>query len=148
MVWGCFSWEGVGPIHLIESTMDRFVYKDLLETVMLPYAEENMPLVWQFQQDNDPKHSSKLVCEWFRQHNLKVVEWPSQSPDLNPIENLWGELKRKLARLPCRNKKELWENIQQEWYNMPIETCRKLISSMPKRIEAVIRSKGGYSCII
>ena len=111
MVWGCFSWEGVGPIHLIESTMDRFVYKDLLETVMLPYAEKNMPLVWQFQQDNDPKHSSKLVSEWFRQHNLKVVEWSSQSSDLNPIENLWSELKRKLARLSCRNKKKNYGKI-------------------------------------
>lgn len=145
MVWGCFSWEGVGPIHLIENIMDRFVYKDLLETVMLPYAEENMPLVWRFQQDNDPKHSSKLVSEWFRDHNLNVVEWPSQSPDLNPIENLWGELKRQLSKLPCSNKKQLWENIQKAWYNIPVETCRKLISSMPKRIEAVLKNRGGYT---
>ena len=145
MVWGCFSWYGVGPIHLIDNKMDRYVYKNLLETVMLPYAEENMPLLWKFQQDNDPKHSSKLVSGWFRDHKINVLEWPSQSPDLNPIENFWGELKREISKLPCSNKKELWENIQKSWYNIPVETCRKLISSMPRRIEAVLKNNGGYT---
>ena len=77
MVWGCFSWQGVGPIYQIDGIMDRFVYKNLLKTTMLPYAEENMPLLWTFQQDNDPKHSSKLVKEWFRDQKINVMEWPS-----------------------------------------------------------------------
>ena len=61
MVCGCFSYAGVSPIYQITEKMDRFVYKNLLENVMLPYAEENMPLIWVFQHDNDPKHASKFV---------------------------------------------------------------------------------------
>ena len=56
MVWGCFSGSGTGPLHKIEGIMDRFMYKDILEQVMLPHAEWNMPLSWIFQHDNDPKH--------------------------------------------------------------------------------------------
>jgi len=123
MVWGCFSWYGVGPFHRIDGIMDRFVYKDILETVMLPYAEDDMPLLWKFQQD---KHASRVVKDWFREQNVDVLEWPSQSPDLNPIENLWGELKREVRKTLCQNKCQLWDIVQRAWYNIPIGTCRKL----------------------
>ena len=59
-MWGAFSRKGVGPLKLITGIMDRFVYKDILETKMLPYARSNMRRGWIFQQDNDPKHSSKF----------------------------------------------------------------------------------------
>ena len=55
IVWGSFSWCGVGKLHRIQGTMDQYMYKEILENVMLPYAEESLPLVWKFQQDNDPK---------------------------------------------------------------------------------------------
>ena len=61
IVWGSFSWCGVGPLHRIQGTIDQHMYKEILENVMLPYAEENLPLVWKFQQDNDPKHTAKSV---------------------------------------------------------------------------------------
>jgi hypothetical protein len=61
MVWGCFSWHGLGPLHRITDKMDQFQYKEILETVMLPHAQENLPENWQFQQDNDPKHTAKSV---------------------------------------------------------------------------------------
>lgn len=145
MVWGCFSWYGVGPIFRIYDTMTRFEYKAILEDIMLPYAEENMPLRWHFQQDNDPKHSSILVKSWLRDQNVSVMQWPSQSPDLNPIENLWDALKRKLAGQYFTNKDQLWEAVQKEWYSIPLATCQKLIESMPRRIDKVLQNNGGYS---
>lgn len=64
------------------------MYVDIMEEIMLLYAEDSMPLKWVFQQDNDPKHTSVLSKKWFVAHDIVVMDWPDQSPDLNPIENL------------------------------------------------------------
>ena len=61
MLWGCFSSAGVGPIYWIKSKMCSTDYVEILNTVMMPYADEELPLKWEFMQDNDPKHSLKLV---------------------------------------------------------------------------------------
>jgi transposase len=142
MVWGCFSRSGTGPIIKIEGKMDRFVYRDILANTMLPFAEEEMPLTWRFQQDNDPKHSSRLIKNWFLDQNVDVLEWPSQSPDLNPIEHLWEHLDRQIRLRSIHNKNELWEVLQDEWSKIPAEVCQKLVDSMTKRCQAVIKAKG------
>uniref|UniRef100_A0A3Q2XW73 Transposase Tc1-like domain-containing protein n=1 Tax=Hippocampus comes TaxID=109280 RepID=A0A3Q2XW73_HIPCM len=70
MVWACFSSSGVGPIYRIPGIVDQFVYVKILEEVMLPYAEEDMPLKWVFQQDNDPKHTSRRAKSWFQTNKI------------------------------------------------------------------------------
>ena len=99
-----------------------------------------------FQQNNDPKHTSKLATTWFSDNNIIVNYWPAQSPDLNPIEHLWYHIKCKLQEydIPPKGVHELWERVAEEWNEIPSEVCQRLIESMPRRIAAVIKAKGGY----
>ena len=84
MGWGRFSDQGIGPIYHIDGIMDRFMYCDILQNVILPYAKDEIPLQRRFQQDNDPKHTSKVCKEWLQNNRI-------QSLDLNPIGIMgWG----------------------------------------------------------
>jgi len=141
-VWGSFHHGGVGPLVHIDGIMDQKVYKDILEDHMLPFARSNMPRGWIFQQDNDPKHTSKYVKQWFQCKKVQTLEWPSQSPDLNPIENLWDDIGRKVGQTKHSSKADLLQDLKSYWSQIPKATLESLIDSMPRRCSAVIKSKG------
>lgn len=142
MIWGCFSYYGVGPLYWIKTIMDRHEYVKIMEDIMLPYASDDMPRIWTFQQDNDPKHTSKTAKEWFASHQVDVMEWPPQSPDLNPIENLWSDVKKEVGKHQPTNNNDLWEVVKSAWSSIPPERCQKLVDSMIRRCKAVIKNKG------
>lgn len=142
MVWGCFCRNGVGPLVRIEGTMDRFHYAEILQEHMLPFAKRHVGRGWLFQHDNDPKHASKHVAEWLQKQKVRVLEWPSQSPDLNPIEHLWDELGRRVADKKCTNVDHLMTTLTEEWNNIPASRLETLVKSMPNRCRAVINTKG------
>ena len=143
MVWGAFAAHGVGMLHRIMGIMDRFVYLDLCENVMLPSADmlfgrEN----WIFQQDNDPKHTAIVIREFLVEENINVMQWPAQSPDLNPIENLWFILNQKLKHRRVSSCEALFNALNEEWKRLPIALLENLVASMPRRCQAAIDSKG------
>jgi transposase len=149
MMWGCITYAGVGYGCHIEETMDADVYRHILETSFkdtLEYWGLSKQSVI-FQHDNDPKHTSKKVKEWFVKEGIQVLAWPAQSPDLNPIEHVWRHLKLKLARYETKAKgiHELWERCDKEWNSFSTEECRKYIESMPARVKAVMATKGGHT---
>ena len=78
---------------------------------------------------------------------LDVMEWPAQSPDLNPIDQFWNHLKKQLRERKkiYATKEELWDALQEELDVVNKDLCRKLIASMPERVQAVIKAKGGYT---
>ena len=149
MLWGCMTWDGVGEAVRIEGRMDKELYCSILDEDLrssIEFFDKNLSDII-FQQDGDPKHTSGLAKQWFKDNNVTVMVWPAQSPDLNPIEHLWFHLKRRLATYEIAPKGilELWERVEKEWEDIPMEVCRNLIESMPRRVEAVYKAKGGYT---
>lgn len=143
MVWSAFHFNGTCELVKIEGIMKKENYKNILEAFLVPYANENMPEDWIFQQDNDPKHTSKFVKNWLTENNVRLLDWPSQSPDLNPIEHLWDSLGRRIGNRKSQNLSQLFCNLKEEWSKIPNEELEKLVASMPKRLAEVIKNKGG-----
>uniref|UniRef100_A0AAZ3QYT6 Tc1-like transposase DDE domain-containing protein n=1 Tax=Oncorhynchus tshawytscha TaxID=74940 RepID=A0AAZ3QYT6_ONCTS len=142
MLWGCFSAKCTGQLHRIKRTMDGAMYRPILGENLFPSARAlKMGRGWVFQHDNDPKHTAKSTKEWLKKKHIKVLEWPSQSPDLNPIENLWRELKVRVAKRQGRNLNDL-ENCKEEWDKIPPEMCANLVANYKKRLTSVITNKG------
>lgn len=142
MVWGSFSYYGVGPLYRIQGNMTAEDYVEILQYTMLPYADDNMPLRWVFQQDNDPKHTARCTKRWFNENHIHVLPWPAQSPDLNPIENLWSILKTSIKASHPRNCEQLWQLVREAWEAIPVSTCQNLVNSMRRRCQAVLKNKG------
>ena len=149
MMWGCMRWEGVGMACKIDGRMDTDLYLQIMEDELQQTLEYfgKTPDDIVFQQDNDFKYTSKRAKKWFAKHGFEVMVWPAQSPDLNPIEHLWFLLKRRLAEYPesAKGITELWKRVQVEWEKIEVAKCQRLIKSMPRRVQEVIKAKGGYT---
>jgi transposase len=123
--------------------MDAHLYNIILDNQMRPSATKLFRRrEWIFQQDNDPKHTARATQEFFEDYNVDVLEWPAQSPDLNPIENLWSILDLKCKDRKPKNEEELFEIIQNAWNNLDVDLLNRLVESMPRRCQAVIDAKG------
>lgn len=146
MVWGIVTPFGVGRLVRIEGNMTGAQYQDILEEGLLGTARDHGVDVdgFIFQQDNDPKHKARRVQHWLDKNGITRLVWPPSTADINIIENLWGYLQGRL-RLRGRphNKEELWRVLQDEWHRIPLEYIQRLYASLPSRIQALSKAKGG-----
>ncbi|KAG2468185.1 TCB1 transposase, partial [Polypterus senegalus] len=143
MLWGCFSAAGTGRLVTIKGKMTAAMYRDILgENLLHSTLDLRLGRRFIFQQDNDPKHTAKISKEWLQDNSVNVLEWPSQSPELNPIEHLWKDLKMAVYRLFPSNLMELERCCKEECVKLAKDRCAKLVASYSKRLEAVIAAKG------
>jgi transposase len=146
MVWSVISPHGPGRLHIVKNMMNAVQYRDVLENRLLPQLREWFPdgnTV--FMQDSAPCHTANLIKGFFTDIGLEVLHWPGNSPDLNPIEGIWFNLKERVNEVISTNKRDLIERIIGVWHrNRDIPTLiEKYYASMPNRIAAVITVKGG-----
>ncbi len=126
----------------LKTNVTASVYQDILEHFMLPSADQLFKDAdFIFQLDLAPAHTVKSTKSWLNNHGVGVLDWPANSPDLNPIENLWGIVKRKMTNKRPKNADELNATVKETWASIPPQQCHKLITSMPLWIEAVIKAK-------
>ena len=139
MIWGAMSSAGVGPLCFIKSKVNAALYQEILEHFMLLSGDKlHGDADFLFQQDLAPAHSTKTTTNWFADHDITVLDWPANSPDLNPINNLWAIVKRKMRKTRPNNTDELKTAIKATWASKTPQQCHRLIASMPRRIDAVI----------
>ncbi len=131
LMWGCMSAAGVGELHFIDGIMNSQMYCSILKEKMLPSLRA-LGRRALFQHDNDPKHTSKATVGFLKKNRVKVIQWPSMSPDLNPIEHLWGILKRQVEHHSPSSIQSLKEVILEEWKKIDLAKCRQLVHSMPE----------------
>ncbi|KAG2463316.1 TCB1 transposase, partial [Polypterus senegalus] len=146
MLWGCFVAAGTGRLVSIKGKMTAAMYRDILDENLLQSALYlRLGRRFTFQQDNDNKHTAKISKEWLQDNSVNVLEWPSQSPDLNPMEHLWRDLKMAVHRRFPANLMGLERCCKEEWTKLAKDRCAKLVALYSKRLEAVIAAKGALT---
>ena len=151
MYWGAFCGISKGPLVAVNGRMDSEAYISVCTNHLLPFIcgnnsgsdgvnlEENN---WKFMQDNAPCHSSRRTLGWMKENGIELLEWPPQSPDLNPIENLWAILKRDIQKKQPKNACELDKFVREAWEGINLQYLLNLVESMPTRIKMAIAAKG------
>jgi len=145
-IWAAISIYGKTEIHIFSDNMNSEKYINILKSDFISFYNQikkrNRRIT--YQHDNDPKHTSAKTKKFMKDNKIKVLDWPSCSPDLNIIENCWGVMKFNIEKKLPRTKDDLIKYIKLEWENLSQQFITKLYKSIPKRLAEVI-SKGGKS---
>ena len=147
MFWGCFSARGLGPLVALEGSQNQETYIQLLKEYVLPEiktAKDEFGVDLTFMQDNAPCHKAHSVTQFLAEKGIKTLDWPAQSPDLNPIEHFWAIIKgrrQKKIGFP-KTAAELIDQIFDTWENLEPSIIHNLAESIKNRLKEVIRLKG------
>ena len=142
MFWGSFIAKGPGRLIIIEGMMNSDKYKATLQSRLLPVLERLVDGDCIFQQGLAPYHTSKKMCTFFEEKNITILDWPGNSPDLNPIKNLWAIIKRRIEKTDCSTVQKLVSAIIRTWYHddKVVKMCSTLVDSTPKRVKMLIKA--------
>ena len=147
-VWGCFSVQGTGALHLLpkNTAMNAVWYEKVLNKELLPSIDNQFPdQNCFFQHDGAPCHRAGAIKKLFNYFGIEeLTPWPGNSPYLNLIENLWAIFKQRVNKSQPTSTRDLQDLILHEWNSIDINIIQNLISSMPKRIEEVLRNSGQH----
>ena len=142
-VWGGISKRGRTGICIFEGTMDAPLYIQVLEQTLLPFFERAYPDGHRFMADNNPKHTSKAAKDFLEEKGVSWWRTPAESPECNPIENLWHKLKEYNRRvIKPTIKQQLTDGIKQFWETVTVTKCNKYINHLKKVLPKVIELNG------
>lgn len=147
--WAWISQRGMGMYWFIDGHLNSTKYIEILENVMLPSVRELYPDDnFIFQQDNCSIHTARNTKQWLRDNNVEELPWPSKSPDINPIENVWGIMVKHIRKLNYRpqNAEQLRAMIEDEWESLcNTQIAENLVLSMPRRLQAILDGDGAMT---
>ena len=142
-VWGTISSKGASAVILFTGIMNANRNTQILEAGLLPLIRQKFRRRHRFQQDNDPKHTSKFAQNYMTTKKINWWKTPPESPDLNPIENVWGTMKRYLrTKYKPKNLADLKEGIKEFWKTLTPEICNNYIAHIQKVMVKVIEENG------
>ncbi len=143
-VLGAISRRGTCSIAIFQGRVDAKRYRDLLAQHILPAVRRRYPGSWFFIQDNDHKQKARVVQKWADQQGVRFLELPPRSPELNPIEKLWGPLKDHVAICHPSSDRALFAAIQQFWKGLDVSVVNQYIDHLPANVQAIIKASGQH----
>jgi transposase len=147
-IWACFSASGLGYCYIYNENLDAKSFVCILNTHLLPSADlvftETPRQQWWFLQDNAPTHTARITRQWLHNHGISCLDFPPYSPDLNPIENLWQHIEKRVEERAPSTIEELQDVVAEEWKKTPTELLTKLAHSMHKRCIDVVATSGEH----
>jgi transposase len=142
-LWGCICSKGLGHAELYDDSFNARRYQSILQLNLVRSAHQFWPRgQWWFQQDNASQHKATTSREWFHNHGIDVIDWPAWSPDLNPIEEFWNDLKQRVYKRHPKSMDELERFITEEWAATDLNFIAHICRNMPHRLQAVIDNNG------